>query len=444
MQPLRYNLATRESRNVKYYAHMNNRSLQNTEEEPISAETIQTAPAHRRGTFHRRQPLYTEKHKVSCSGFLPKSNSVQHSCSYYIVFYSITCGQHASLYAHGNRTRQQSCSQHTAICNQRIKKHIESRTHEQPLVAEHRGGTDSTLKRPQPHPPHTRGTFHRRLQPLYTEKHKVSCSGFPRSTSPMQQSCSHYIAICNQRIKKHIESRTHEQTLVAEHRGGTDSTLKRPQPHPPHRRGTFHRRLQPLYTEKHQVSCSGCPPNTSPMQQSCSQYTAICNQRIKKHIESRTHEQPPVAEHRGGTDSTLKRPQPHQPHTRGTFHRRLQPLYTEKHKVSCSGFPRSTSPMQQSCSQYTAICNQRIKKRIESRTHEQPLVAEHRGGTDSTLKRPQPHQPHTRGTFHRRLQPLYTEKHKVLFRAPAFSPNQTPCNIHAAITLRSATRESRV
>ena len=32
--------------------------------------------------------------------------------------------------------------------------------------------------RPQPHPSHTRGTFHRRLQPLYTEKHKVSCSGF--------------------------------------------------------------------------------------------------------------------------------------------------------------------------------------------------------------------------------------------------------------------------
>ena len=36
----------------------------------------------------------------------------------------------------------------------------------------------SRQKRPQPHPPHTRGTFHRRLQPLYTEKHKVSCSGF--------------------------------------------------------------------------------------------------------------------------------------------------------------------------------------------------------------------------------------------------------------------------
>ena len=32
--------------------------------------------------------------------------------------------------------------------------------------------------RPQPHPPHTGGTFHCRLQPLYTEKYKVSCSGF--------------------------------------------------------------------------------------------------------------------------------------------------------------------------------------------------------------------------------------------------------------------------
>ena len=51
-------------------------------------------------------------------------------------------GQHSSLYAHGNRTRQQPCSHYTAICNQRIKKRIELRRHEQPLVAEHRGGTD--------------------------------------------------------------------------------------------------------------------------------------------------------------------------------------------------------------------------------------------------------------------------------------------------------------
>ena len=43
-------------------------------------------------------------------------------------------------------------------------------------------------ERPQPHPPHTGGTFHRRLQPLYTEKCKVSFSGFLPNTSPMQHS----------------------------------------------------------------------------------------------------------------------------------------------------------------------------------------------------------------------------------------------------------------
>ena len=37
---------------------------------------------------------------------------------------------------------------------------------------------------------------------------------------------------------------------------------KRSKPHPPHRRGTFHRRLKPLYTEKHKVSCSGFLPNS--------------------------------------------------------------------------------------------------------------------------------------------------------------------------------------
>ena len=75
---------------------------------------------------------------------------------------------------------------------------------------------------------------------------------------------------------------------------------------------------------------------------------------------------------------------------------------------------------------------------IELRTQEQPLAAEHRGGTNSHMKRPQPHPPHTRGTFHRRLQPLHTEKHKVSFRAPASSPKQSPSNTHAAITLHFA------
>ena len=475
-----------------------------THEQPLIAEhrggtdsrpvRPQPHPPHTRGTFHRRpEPLYTEKHKVSCPGFPPKRSPCNIHAAITMRF-ATSASKPASLDAHGNTKRQRPCSHYTAICSQRVKKRIELRTHEQPLIAEHRGGTDSRPVRPQPHPPHTRGTFHRRPEPLYTEKHKVSCPGFPPKRSPCnihaaitmrfatsaskpaslddhgntkrQRPCSHYTAICNQRAKKRIELRTHEQPLIAEHRGGTDSRPVRPQPHPPHTRGTFHHRPEPLYTEKHKVSCPGFPPKRSPCnihaaitmrfatsaskpaslddhgntkrQRPCSHYTAICNQRAKKRIELRTHEQPLIAEHRGGTDSRPVRPQPHPPHTRGTFHHRPEPLYTEKHKVSCPGFPPKRSPCnihaaitmrfatsaskpasldahgntkrQRPCSHYTAICNQRVKKRIELRTHEQPLIAEHRGGTDSRPVRPQPHPPHTRGTFHRRPEPLYTER----------------------------------
>ena len=42
-------------------------------------------------------------------------------------------------------------------------------------------------------------------------KYKVSCSGFLPKTKPMQQSCSHSNAICNQSFKKRKELRTQEQ-----------------------------------------------------------------------------------------------------------------------------------------------------------------------------------------------------------------------------------------
>ena len=195
--------------------------------------------------------------------------------------------------------------------------------------------------------------------------------------------------------------------------------------------------------------------------------------------------------------SRLVRPQPHPPHARGTFHRRPEPLYTEKHKVSCPGFPPKRGPCnihaamamrfatsssqpasldahgntkrQRSCSHYTAICNQRVKKRIELRTREQPLIAEHRGGTnrawfDPSRTRRTHEVPFIAGRSH------FTRKN-TRFPAPAFPQNEAhvtsmqpwQCvlqlqvpnphlsthiatqndNDHAAITLRSATRESR-
>ena len=358
----------------------------------------QPHPPHRRGTFHRRlQPLYTEKHKVSCSGFLPTTKPMQHSCS------------------HSN-----------AICKHKLKKRIELRTQDHPVL-KHIEGT----KRPQPHPPHRQGTFHRRLQPLYTEKHKVSCSGFLPTTKPMQHSCSHSNAICKHKLKKRIELRTQDHPVL-KHIEGT----KRPQPHPPHRQGTFHRRLQPLYTEKPKVSYSGFLPNTKPMQHSCSHSNAICHHSSKKRIELRTQEQPLIAKHRRN-NSRQKRPQPQPPHRRGTFHRRLQPLYTEKHKVSCSGFLPTTKPMQHSCSHSNAICKHKLKKRIELRTQEHPVLQNTlKERNDPSRTRRTDEVPFIVACSH------FTRKN-TRFRAPASSPQQSPCNIHAAIPMRSANTNSR-
>ena len=140
-------------------------------------------------------------------------------------------------------------------------------------------------------------------------------------------------------------------------------------------------------------------------------------------------------------NSRQKRPQPHPPHRRGTFHRRLQPLYTEKHKVSCSGFLPKTLPMQHSCSHSNAICNHSFKNRIELRTQEQPLVAKHIGGTIRDRN-----DPSRTAAQHRYLSsPAAATLHgkNTRFRAPASSPKHSPCNIHAAIPMRSATTASR-
>ena len=59
----------------------------------------------------------------------------------------------------------------------------------------------------------------------------------------------------------HRTTHTGTTTCCETHRRN-QSRPERPQPQPPHRRGTFHRRLQPLYTEKHTVSCSGFLPNS--------------------------------------------------------------------------------------------------------------------------------------------------------------------------------------
>ena len=204
-------------------------------------------------------------------------------------------------------------------------------------IAKHIEGT----KRPQPHPPHRRGIFHRRLQPLYTEKHKVSCSGFLPTTKPMQHSCSHSNAICKHKLKKRIELRTQEHPVLQntlKERNDPSRTCRTDEV--PFIAGCSH------FTRKNPRFRT---PASSPTQSPCNIMRPFqCDlppQLQETHRTTHTGTTTRCKTHRRN-NSRQKRPQPQPPHRQGTFHRRLQPLYTEKHKVSCSSFLPNTKPMQ--------------------------------------------------------------------------------------------------
>ena len=92
------------------------------------------------------------------------------------------------------------------------------------------------------------------------------------ASSPKQSPCNimqPFQCDLQAQIPKHpitTHTQAHPKQLEATVTMRQKRKANRPQPHPPHRRGTFHRRLQPLYTEKHKVSCSSFLPNTKPMQ----------------------------------------------------------------------------------------------------------------------------------------------------------------------------------
>ena len=97
-------------------------------------------------------------------------------------------------------------------------------------------------------------------------------------------------------------------------------------------------------------------------------------------------------------------------------------------------YARGNIRWRQSCSHSNAIFNQRFKNRIKLRTQTQPLVAEHRAKTDRVRNDPKRNRrtdevPFIAGCSH------FTRKN-IRFRIPASSPKHSPCNIHAAITMR--------
>ena len=130
---------------------------------------------------------------------------------------------------------------------------------EQPLVAKHIGGTirdrnDPSRNRRTDEVPFIAGcsTLHGKTQgfvlrlPPQNIAHATFMQPFQCDLPPQLQ-------------EAHRTTHTATTTRCKTHRRN-NSRQKRPQPQPPHRRGTFHRRLQPLYTEKHKGFALWLPP----------------------------------------------------------------------------------------------------------------------------------------------------------------------------------------
>ena len=383
------------------------------------------------------------------------------------------------------------------LCIRSFKNRIELRTQEQPLVGKNIGGTIRAWNDPSrtDEVPFFAGCSY-----FARKNTKFRAQAF----FPKQNPCNIYSAIpmrsCNQKFKNRIGLRTQEQQLVAKYIG---RTMKRPsrrtdevpffagcshftrkthvfvlrlppqnithvsfmqpfqcdlqqQLQEPHRTtktgttnrckyigGTIRAWNDPICTRRTDevpffASCSHFTrkntrlrtPASSPKHYLCNIHAAItmrsCNRRFKNPIELRTQEQPLVTKKIGGT---IKGPQPQ--HRGGTFIRRLQPLYTEKHKVFASAsWPKYPCNIH-------ALHPQLQEPHRTTHTGITTRWKKHRRN-NSRMKRPQPH---GRGTFLRRLQPLYTEKKSFVLSLP--SQNRTHATFIQPFQCDHATRNSR-
>ena len=206
------------------------------------------------------------------------------------------------------------------------------------------------------HQRHTRGTFHRWLQPLYTEKHKVSWSGFLPPKKPCNSHaairmrfaatrthpCSYYNAICI-----HTLQNTKGEPIVLETIQTAPAAHTRYCSSPA--AATLHGKSQGFVLR--------LPPQNKPHATVMQPLQCVLQLHVPIHAAITMRFASTRCRTPRENRLRSKRSKAHPPHTRGTIHRRLQPLYTEKHKVSCPGFLPKTNPMQQSCSHYNAFCS---------------------------------------------------------------------------------------
>ena len=140
--------STMRSKTPYTYPHTNNRTVQNTQYELI---TLQRDPSRNRLTdelpFIGGCSHFTRKHTVSRPGFRANASPHVVPCNSHAAItirFAASHGIPASIYAHGNKTSQQSCSHYTTICNHRFQNALHLRTHEQPHSTGHPVGTNHT------------------------------------------------------------------------------------------------------------------------------------------------------------------------------------------------------------------------------------------------------------------------------------------------------------
>ena len=226
------------------------------------------------------QPFQSD---IRCSA--AKDNSVTHAAvvprnldAAIAMRFATSRRKPACLYAHGNTTWQHNMATqhgniHAAIPLQsatRDSRSAKTYAHDEPLIAEHRGGTNRAWNDRSRNRRTHKVPFHRRLQPLHTEKHKGSCPGSlpkrnPCNMQPLQCvlqhhdanphvythmatqhgniSCSHPTANCNPRFQNTLKLRAHTQTQPKQIEATTtvpeSNNIKMIGPDPPHtRRGT--------------------------------------------------------------------------------------------------------------------------------------------------------------------------------------------------------------
>ena len=195
---------------------MNNHSLQNTEEEPIALGSTPATPAAH--TRYLSSPAGATSHRKT-HDFLPrlspKTKPMQHPCSHYNAFCNIRFQTRISRRTWQHKTTTTMRPLHCDLQPESQQTNRITHTWTTTRCRTQRRNRSRSV-RPQPHPPHTRGTFHRRPEPLYTEKHTVSCPGFPLKRSPCNIHAAITMRFWNIRFQTRISRRTwqHKTTTI--------------------------------------------------------------------------------------------------------------------------------------------------------------------------------------------------------------------------------------